>query len=240
MLKIQLKAYRAIDEPGLCKEYMDGHIKVLLDYGITNITSNNAKWAQHSNTYCVVAKDEDGEMVGGIRVQVRDEALELPVESAIGYMDENVYSLVEELRVHGGVGELCGLWNSRKVKGQGVSLILTRAGISIVKQLKIQSLIGICGGYSLPMFRRVGFIVDKRLGNMGEFLYPNKDNIARVVGILNALSLDSAQEYDRKMMQGLQKTPIINRVEMSYDSELEVEYNLKLKSITELSLNKVK
>ena len=67
-------AFRAIDQMELCKEYIKGHIKVLADYGISSITSNNSLWIENANMYCVVAKDSiTQELLGGIRIQIADE-----------------------------------------------------------------------------------------------------------------------------------------------------------------------
>src|SRR5665213_1736070 len=89
-------AYRAIDEAGLCEEYIKGHVKVLTDYGITNITSNNNTWVENKHIYCIVAEDLDTkELVGGIRIQIADGTFALPVEKAIGKIDARIYNKVK-------------------------------------------------------------------------------------------------------------------------------------------------
>ena len=66
-------AYRAVDNLKLCQEYMGGHVKVLTDFGITNITSNNDAWLTNPHMYCLVAEEaETKELVGGIRIQIAD------------------------------------------------------------------------------------------------------------------------------------------------------------------------
>ncbi len=70
MEKIYIRAYRAIDEEDCCNNYLEGHVQVLKDHGITNITSNNDSWKKHINTYCVIAS-LGPELVGGIRVTGR-------------------------------------------------------------------------------------------------------------------------------------------------------------------------
>lgn len=235
---IKIRAYRAIDEKETCEEYMDGHVKVLIDYGITNITSNNNTWMHNPNMYCVIARDESEEMVGGIRVQVADGVHPLPVEVAIGDVEPKIYSFIKEAAINGGIGELCGLWNSKKVKGMGISWLLTRAGISIINQIHIQTLTGICGGYTLPMFTKVGFVTNTDLGNKGEFLYPNENNIARAVGILNAVSLKTADPYDKEKILTLRDNPQQCRVEEGPKGNLTVDYNMTITNITPLKLPK--
>src|SRR5262245_43561542 len=137
------KAFVAADEPELCRQYAEGHVRVLKDYGITNITSNNHEWSKLKTVYCIVAYNEEGEMVGGIRMQKADGVHQLPVEKAVGYMDPRIHGIISSY-LEEGVGELCALWNAKSVAGRGLSLLLTRAGISICSQVSISIMVGIC------------------------------------------------------------------------------------------------
>lgn len=140
MLKLKMRAFRAMNNIPACEEFLEGHVRVLEDYGITNISTNNRKWMGLTSVYVITATDEStGKVVGGIRVHIADGKEPLPVEHAIGYMDDKVYKLIEQYKDLG-TGELCGLWNAKSVAGYGVSLLLVRAGISIVNQIRINSL----------------------------------------------------------------------------------------------------
>jgi hypothetical protein len=224
--KLIFKAFRAVDNIEWCKEYLQGHVSVLKDYGITNITSNTNEWMFHPKMYCVVALNSDNVMVGGIRVQVADALTPLPVERAIGKMDPGIFDVVKNYHENGGVGELCALWISKKVAGLGISYLLTRAGISITNQVDIKTLVGICADYTLKMFKQVGFQVDNSLGTNGEFPYPNSTYIARVLGIMNAESLESAAEYDKERMQSLRSNPVQSYLEKETSQSILVDYNL--------------
>lgn len=227
--KLVFKAFRAIDDRETCMHYLEGHVQVLKDYGITNVTSNSKDWMDHPKMYCVIVMDEAGEMLGGIRVQVADAVHPLPVEKAVGKMDPAIYKVVENYYQNGGVGELCALWISKKVAGLGISYLLTRAGISITNQLDIKTLVGICAEYTLKMFKQVGFQVDESLGKGGEFPYPNKTYIARVLGIMNAESLESAQQYDKERMRSLRNQPVQQFTENENGAKTDVSYNLLIK-----------
>ena len=228
--RIIFKAFRAIDELESCFVYKEGHTSVLKDYGITNITSNNDEWMKNPNMYCIVAiSDLSKEMIGGIRVQVSEEGTWLPVERAIGKMDNRIYDIVRNYRLNGGVGELCALWNSKSVAGIGLSILLTRAGISITNQLNINTLVGICGEYTLKMFQRVGFVVDHNLGLNGLFPYPKDEYTARVLGILNSSTLDTADPYDKERIEFIRRHPDATASEQGTKSILEIEYQLLIK-----------
>lgn len=228
-MEIKIRAFRAINELETCNRFVEGHIKILTDYGITNITTNSSNWMRNPNMYCVIALSiDETEILGGIRLQISDEENSLPVELAIGKMDSKIYPLIKKLRDDGGVGELCALWNTKKIAGVGISILLTRAGISIVSQLKVKTLVGICADYTLKMFEQVGFVVNKSLGINGEFLYPNENYKARVLGILNAVSLENTAELDKVRIKSMREKPIQFYVEVGTKSNIAINYNLSL------------
>jgi len=229
-MKFYFRTFKATEDRELCKRYIDGHVKVLKNYGITNITSNTQEWMDWDMVYGVVAEDEEGNLIGGIRVQIADGIHQLPVEKAIGRLDPRIHDIVKMYQPDG-VGELCALWNSKEVAGLGLSIVIVRAGISILNQIKCNTLMGICADYTLKMFKKVGFVVENNLGNNGEFIYPNENYIARVLGILNAKDLSTAEEYDRLKMLALRANPEQTALEEGTgERSYEVEYHLKLKT----------
>lgn len=228
-MKLKFRAFKATENRELCEKYMQGHIQVLVNYGITNITTNNKDWMDWDNVYCVIAEKEDGTVVGGVRTQIADGKNPLPVERAIGKMDPKIHEIVKKY-LDDGVGELCALWNAKEVAGMGLSIMLVRAGISTLNQVRCNTLMGICADYTLKMFRKVGFVVDNSLGNHGEFVYPNENYVARVLGILNAKDLSTAEEFDRKKMLDLRQNPVqICQETGANDITIEIEYLLLLK-----------
>jgi hypothetical protein len=228
-MKLRFRAFKATENRELCEKYLQGHIQVLVNYGITNITTNNKDWMDWDCVYCVIAEKEDGTVVGGVRTQIADGKNQLPVEKAIGKMDPNIHEIVKKY-FDGGVGELCALWNAKEVAGMGLSIMLVRAGIAALNQVKCNTLMGICADYTLKMFRKVGFVVDNSLGDHGEFVYPNENYVARVLGILNAKDLSTAEEFDRQKMLDLRKNPVqICQERGANDITIEIEYLLLLK-----------
>lgn len=220
-------AFRAVDEPELCQAYLKGHRKVLMDYGIENITSSKPVWMQNPNIFCLGLKDKlTNELLGGIRIQIADGTNPLPVEEAIGYMDKKIYDTVNYFHKNGGVGELCGLWIDNRLRGYGFGWYMVRAAIATTSQLNFKTLVGICGHVTLNMFNSVGFQIDKSIGNEGTFLYPNKDLIAYTVGILDSISLSTAKDYDKSIMMSLREEPKQIRIENDTKIISSVNYNL--------------
>lgn len=229
-MKIILKAFRAIDEPSLCELFLEGHGNVLKDYGVTNITSNTQKWMFNPSVYVVVAMDETStQVLGGIRIHLADGIEMLPVEKAIGKIDPNIHIIVSSYQDEG-VGELCALWNAKQIAGLGISMLLTYAGISMTNQMSCKTLMGIGSDHTMEMFAKVGFTVDRSLGKNGDFVYPNENYIARVLGILNSKDLSTAEDYSREKMLNLRNHPMQECVEKTpKNSSIDVIYQLLLK-----------
>ena len=123
MLKI--RAFRAIDEEDTCERFAEGHKNVLLDYGITKVTTSNRSWFYNPGVYVIVIESEDGKSIyGGERIHIANDYAPLPLEEAIKVVDERVIDLVANYKSYG-TGELCGLWNSKYIAGRGL-----RAGFS--------------------------------------------------------------------------------------------------------------
>lgn len=229
-------AFRAIDEPELCQQYLEGHRKVLSDYGIENVTTNKPNWMHNPHIYCVVAKDKSiNQLVGGVRIQLADGNHPLPVEEAIGVIDNSLYDLVEKYALDGGIGESCGLWTSKNVKGMGIPRYLMWGSVSSANQLKFSTMIGICAGYTLKLFSEIGFVINESLGNKGEFHYPNDKYIAHVIGILNALTLETSNEKDKKIMLSLREKPIQIKQDINNIYNNRINFNLLYKNISPLS-----
>jgi len=236
---IIVQAFRAVDEPELCKQYLLGHAKVLTDYGIANITSNNNLWINNPDIYCLMAKDiEINEMVGGIRIQLANGDLPLPVEKAVGHMDDGIYDLVERYAMNGGIGELSGLWIDKRLKGYGVGVYMVRAAIASSNQLNFKTMTGICGDVTLKMFNDVGFVVDPSIGNNGQFYYPNNELIAHLVGILNAITLEDAALYDKKIMTSLRTKNKQRRIESDTGKEIIIDYDITYPNVVPVIYNK--
>ncbi len=228
---IRIRAFRAIDEPQTCNRFLEGHRKVLEEFNLENITTNTPKWISHPQTYVVIG-ELDGDLIGGIRVQLADGDFPLPVEDAVGHFDANIHKLVEKYRTDVGTGELCGLWNSRRLPPNlGITVLLSIAAVSICNQLTIKNLFAICAGYTLAGARRLGFEIEKSVGNNGEFTYPNSNFVARVLS-MNCITLASSNVQYKGEMLDLRADRNFKRILQTSSEPIPIEYDLTLKNIT--------
>ena len=225
--EFKIFVFRAINEPLLCQDYLKGHAKVLKDFNIENVTSVKAEWVTNPNMYCLMLKSKStGKLYGGIRIQIADGVHKLPVEDAVEYMEPRINDVVNFYLSNGGVGELCGLWVNNELRGIGMGTYLVRAAIASSDQLCFRTMIGICAKYSLQMFQNVGFTIDSTLGDHGNFSYPNEKYVAHVVGILDATTLNTADPYDKEIMNSLRSYPQQTRVEKEGSEKVKIDYDL--------------
>ena len=224
-----LKLYRSIEHRDICEEFIRGHEEVLRLFGIKKLTSAKTTWLDNPASYMVVARDCQGEMVGGIRIHIDQKGAEpLPLVPAIQEMDPNVVKFVEK-HSEKGTGEICGLWNSRKVKGLGVSFSLMKSIITVSTQLKLSTILGLCSPYTLDWLQSVGFTKDNTLGKNGTFYYPKEDLIATTIIVRNTISLDDADEDVREEILNTRKSLVhTTKDEAQNGMEIITNYDLLL------------
>jgi len=227
---IKIKVFKATDNLESCQRFVEGHMRVLKVFGITMITSANIEWFLDPNTYVILVESEDEKVLGGARVQIAKGDYKLPIETAVNSLDKNITNLIQGY-TKSGAGEICGLWNSREVAGMGIgSIFLTRVGVAIADFLNLQTLFALCSQVTVPNALKAGFIIEKSIGNNGTLYYPKDDLLATVVILKDVSRLSSAEPSEKEKIFNLRKNPQQKIVESSTRGEIEIEYNLDIRT----------
>lgn len=179
---VNFTAFRAVDDRDACMRFIEGHKRVLEIFGITQITSAKADWILNPDVYVMLVTDADtGKVVGGGRIHRANRINRLPVEEAVGYMDEKIYKMVDDY-TDAGTGEVAGVWNSFEIAGLGVgSVHLSTACVAYAKFIGITTLFGLAAPATYRNVLSGGFLPIKELGKDGKFYYPKDDMIATVM-----------------------------------------------------------
>ncbi len=234
--KLRIRAFRAVDNPLLSHSYAEGHLNILKSVGVTEVTSAKLDWMTNPGVFVILVESIDtGKVLGGARIHLSNKGnnLPLPIEGAVKPLDEKICDLVHNDSLLG-TGELCGLWNSREVAGMGIgSVFLTRASVSILNQLKIESLYGLAASYTLNMSLGVGYEIITDLGNNGSFYYPKTDFVAYALKIYDIKGLPKAKNDERDYIFMLRETPMISSKELSKGKVVEIEYQLEIEKNNE-------
>ncbi|KFD39824.1 hypothetical protein [Schleiferia thermophila] len=230
---LRIRAFRSIEDRQACLKYVEGHEKVLEEYGVPKVTSAKAEWIENPDVYPIVAESQDGEKVfGGARIQIRNDDQVLPVEDALRDIEPRFKTYIQkELNAGRKIAELCGLWNSKAIAGRGVSWLLTKAcvakaGVTLAQRLKIDTLFVFCSPFTVQMVRSVGFVVETSLGMDGRFEYPKPDMLATLLVCKDLDILSSAEVEDRKVVFSLRENPRQIRTEKGPKGDLNIEYLL--------------
>lgn len=228
-----IRAFRSIDDRMACIKYVEGHEKVLEEYGVPKVTSAKAQWIDNPDVYPIVAESQDGSSVfGGARIQIRNTDYMLPVEDALKEIEPRLSTYIQrEFDAGRKVAELCGLWNSRVIAGRGVSWLLTKAcvakaGVTLAQRLKIDTLLVFCSPFTVQMVRNIGFVIETSLGVEGRFEYPKPDMLATLLVCSDLDILKAADESDRKDVFSLRENPRQIRREKGPKGHLNIEYQL--------------
>jgi hypothetical protein len=222
------RAFRAIDEPESCEKFIRGHRAVLEAYGITMITSNNAGWFQHKNTFVILAETpEDKRELGGVRVQIADGDLPLPIVHAVGKVDDKIHDIIEKDPTQP-IAEACGLWNSKEIAGHGFSFFLLRAAIALAYQVKVKKLYALAAPVTVKMCLDAGFRIETGLGKDGFFNYPKLDLVATAMVIDNLRTMEYARDEDKKHIFNLMNHPLSRLETSGPKGNILIDYRLNL------------
>jgi hypothetical protein len=203
---INFTAFRAVNDRDACMQFVDGHRRVLEIFGITQITSAKADWVLNPDVYVMLVTDADtGKALGGGRIHKANRINALPIEEAVGYMDENIYKMVDNY-TDVGTGEVAGVWNSFEIAGLGIgSIHLSTACVAYAKFVGITTLFGLAAPATYRNVLRGGFEVVKELGNNGKFYYPKDDMTATVMFNHDIVDLPLTLEPQKTIIQEMRR-----------------------------------
>lgn len=226
--RITLHAFRATDNPDLCSEFLVEHRKVLEDFGVTHVSTNNDVWMHDPNCFVVVALHETLGMVAGVRLQLDHPDISLPMAAAVRPFDPRVDEVLERLRPFGN-GEVCGLWNANRYNGRGMPALLGQAISAVAVSAGARKLVCFVAHYTQKYPARVGFVVMDELGDHGYFpKYP----VPRIITIAminpDTMLLEHATQAQRQLIYSLRLRPDQVRMEKPGNTLLEVHYQLHL------------
>lgn len=231
MLRLRVKAYSAPSVVGKCRRSASAHLRVLEEYGIAGISSAKEGWWENARTTALLLEDaETAEPMGAVRVQRWGGGKPLPVELALAMIDPYVHAWVAGYS-SGGVGELCGLWCSPRLKGSGMGAVLTRMGISIAPELRVKTILGVCDTRNVAKNTSLGFVHDTSLAGGGIFEYPRPGLFAHVLRIPDARRLERMAAEHRLAIDEYRRYPVGSELVASASGPIELERDLRTSTV---------
>ncbi len=228
MLRLTVTAHSAPESVGNCRRSAQVHAQVLRMYDIGNITSAKQGWWENENTFVLLMEDtHTGDPLGAVRLQRWGNGIPLPIERALTKVDARVHDWVASFSDEG-VGELCGLWCSPRLKGYALGAVLTRMGLSIATQARARTVLGLCDTRNVAANERIGFARDPELATCGTFEYPRPGLNAHVLRVADAVELAGAMPDDRLAIDEYREEPVGSELVQGKDGWLELTRDLRL------------
>ncbi len=225
---LNITGFQAVEGREKCEIFIEGHLNVLRDFGVKEITSVNETWQNNPNSYVImVEKPDENKYVAGSRIEIYGGKHPLPMEVAIGEIDSGIFDLIKGYAEHG-TGEICGLWSSTKLAGNGIASMLIKSSVVLTNILKLNSIFALCSPFTVSMFSKAGFEIVTSIGNNGTFYYPKLDLIATVMILKDPSILSKASEEIKEKIFNIVQYPVQSINETGAKNEIEVKYNLSL------------
>jgi hypothetical protein len=207
-MRLTVRACRAADAAEDCRRNALACSHVLHRYAIANVTSAQPGWWTNDHTYALLLEDRDSsEPLGGVRLQRWGNGVPLPLEAALQRIDPRVHARIAGLAARG-VGELCGLWCSPKIRGWGLGSLLTCMGLSLAGRVDVDTVFGLCDTRNVAANLRLGFRVDQVLASAGMFEYPRPGLVAHVLRLDDARGLTGASAEARLVIRRYRESPV--------------------------------
>lgn len=236
MEKITIRAFRAIDEPELCRQYASEHARVLTDIGVSTVVKYDDAWMRDADTIVFAAMHAELGMVAGIRLQRARPDVPMPMEIALDTKEPRLRPVLAPLEAAGNA-ELGALWNAERFAGRGVPFLLITAAVATAGQADLSHMACFVAQYIAPYCSSVGFVPVRSVGDQGEFNYPIPGIKSYVMVIPDVKTVTHATSELRHRILSLRMRPRQVQVEVPKKESLEVSYDLLIDPISQLYLD---
>lgn len=223
--RITLRAFRAVDDPVRCAEFVRQHVKVLEDIGVFNALQPDLSWCIDPNVTVLTAEHELLGMVAGIRIHKATPAAALPMERCMAGLADSIGEDLASL-VPDGNAEIAGLWNAHRFAGRGIPKLLMEAAVAASSQLGVSTLVTFIAEYVAPYAAVSGFIPMSQLPAGGIYTYPVPQIRTHAMILPDVLALTYAESEVRHRIFSLRLRTHQVRTEQPRSTLLEVEYAL--------------
>lgn len=218
-------AFKAVDDLDRCKKFIDGHRQVLESIGVKKVTSTNESWVNNPDVIVVLVESiEDGLAYGGARIHKANGQFPLPMVEAIEGLDNSIKKVISE-DLDSGTGEICGLWNSRKISGLGIGAIfMSKACLALTPKLGLKSLYALFAPTTVKLGLEMGYEILTEVGNNGTFYYPKLDLIATAMKLYDAVGLPKTSEQHRESIAQIRNNQSLIIEENYRGRQVSLEY----------------
>lgn len=225
MEKITIRAFRAVDEPGLCELYIQEHARVLTEIGVIASLPIERDWMYDPRTIVICASHDELGMVAGVRLQSRIQG-KLPLEKHLLPIDEGINAAIDAFGMRN--AEMCGLWNAHRFAGRGIATHLLSAAVAVSPLSGFDSLVCLAAEYMVERCSQLGFRAIETIGEHGNFQFPSGYITSTCMALCDTTSMWQARLDKRKLILSLRLAPVQKKFSQGKGKQLEIQYSLMM------------
>jgi hypothetical protein len=222
-----LKSFYSSNDLEASMRFVEGHAAVLGEYGIKNLNTSTPSWVGDSKVIVVTVTNQENELVGGLRVHIFDGSNTVPLIDALQEIEPSIRTILSRNMPHP-TAEVCGLWNSKKIFGKGLSALLCICSVVIARRIKLHDFYCFSAPYTEKMIKTNGLVDLKEVGDEGKFNYPTEEFISKVLYHPSIYTLELAETFNKERIQSLTTNPLQTILEKSPRVDYLVDYDLNL------------
>lgn len=163
---LQLHLVDPREDPPLIAEFCAGQAVAYGEYHAQHAVRPILREEVEKGCVClVVARDEhSGELAGGLRLYLRPDGCQLPVERLLSHYPELLAQI--EAISHLGVAEIGGCWVQRRWRGTGLSVAMFRMAIAAMPLMGVERGLAFSHHHVLPSWAPLGWMVDRHIARI--------------------------------------------------------------------------
>jgi hypothetical protein len=204
-----LKSFYSSNDLEASMRFVEGHAEVLGEYGIKNLNTSTPSWVGDSKVIVVTVTNT------------------VPLIDALQEIEPSIRTILSRNLPHP-TAEVCGLWNSKKIFGKGLSALLCICSVVIARRIKLHDFYCFSAPYTEKMIKTNGLIDLKEVGDEGKFNYPTEEFISKVLYHPSIYTLELAETFNKERIQSLTTNPLQTILEKSPRVDYLVDYDLNL------------
>lgn len=224
----KMLAFRATENKALAKRFVRAHLEELKKIGVKNVASSTPSWINDPDVivFCLISLKTNIPLAG-MKIDIWNKNKSLPIIRSLCDQPFDMERIVED-HSSNQIAEICGLWVSDEVSGQGMSKILIRAAVSTLSNLSIGKSIAFASQYTIKTITCMGYKVYSEIGDKGMFFYPTKDFESYVAMLYDTSELEGSETREKKLIRELQKNPLLIRLENEKGKNTLIQYDLRI------------
>ncbi len=159
--------------------YQSGLSQALKRFGVDQVILKTVERQHNEDTFAIVAHNQLGQALGGIRIEVKTPNNKLPLEKCQTRYQNIIQQKINSTVTHEQIiVEICGLWSHPMGKGLNLGENLAFEATQLAIDLGADVITSMLPSHTIKHFTRLGYFFDREIPPMA---YPDDRYLSTVV-----------------------------------------------------------